>query len=389
MRIKIMNKLNTIITTLMLSLCSNLVLARTAPPTPVHTDEVAIHQVSQSLSLIGKLQSKQFVSIASEVSAKVIKIDVEANQKVKKGQLLIELDASKANALLAEANAYLIDEERKLKEYQLLIKKQAITQAEYNAQLATVEIGNARLLAAQVLVDNHHIVAPFAGTIGLIDFSEGKLVSVGETLLTLDNLSEMTLDLPVPERYLSLLHVGMDVSAISRAWKNTTFIGNLKAVDSRVDPDTLNLRVRLLFDNQSDQLKPGMMLSSTLVFDAIDAPIIPVQALEYSGTKRFVYVLKENEKAAKGKKGNSANQAKPNGKGKKERAGKKGATNSKAYTVERREVILGARIENQVLIDSGLDLGERIVVQGLVNMRDGLNVTDLSDTTASIKKDTK
>jgi len=384
-----MNKLNAVITGLMLSLFSCFLLARTAPPTPVNTDEVAIHQVSQSLTLIGKLQSKQFVSIASEVSAKVININVEANQKVKKGQLLIELDASKANALLAEANAYLIDEKRKLKEYQLLIKKQAITQTEYNAQLATVEIGNARLLAAQVLVDNHRITAPFSGTIGLIDFSEGKLVSVGETLLTLDNLSEMTLDLAVPERYLSMLNVGMDVSAVSRAWKNTTFTGYVKAVDSRVNPDTLNLRVRLLFDNQSEQLKPGMMLSSTLVFDAIDAPIIAVQSLEYSGTKRFVYVLKESTKGAKSQKGDAADGAKAPQTGEKGRLGKKGGTNNKAYTVERREVILGARIGNQVLIESGLELGERIVVQGLVNMRDGLNVTDLTEATTAIKKDAK
>jgi len=381
-----MNKLNAVITSLMLVWFSSNTLARTAPPTPVHTEEVAIHQVSQSLSLIGKLQSKQFVSIASEVSAKVIKINVEANQKVKKGQLLIELDASKANALLAEANAYLIDEKRKLKEYQLLIKKQAITQTEYNAQLATVEIANARLLAAQVLVDNHRIMAPFSGTIGLIDFSEGKLVSVGETLLTLDNLAEMTLDLPVPERYLSMLNVGMDVSAVSRAWKNTTFTGYVKAVDSRVNPDTLNLRVRLLFNNNNEQLKPGMMLSSTLVFDAIDAPIIPVQALEYSGTKRFVYVLKEAAKAPKEKKADSAETAKPVQKG---RAGQKGGANTKAYTVERRQVVLGARIGDQVLIESGLELGERIVVQGLVNMRDGLNVTDLTQATASTEKDAK
>jgi len=380
-----MKKLNAVIASLMLVLFTPLGVARTAPPTPVHTDEVAIHEVSQSLSLIGKLQSKQFVSIASEVAAKVIKIHVEANQKVKQGQLLIELDASKANALLAEANAYLIDEERKLKEYQLLIKKQAITQTEYNAQLATVEIANARLLAAQVLVDNHHIMAPFAGTIGLIDFSEGKLVSIGETLLTLDNLAEMTLDLPVPERYLSMLNVGMDVSAISRAWKNTTFTGHVKAVDSRVNPDTLNLRVRLLFDNNNEQLKPGMMLSSTLVFDAIEAPIIAVQALEYSGTKRFVYVLKETDRKAKDNKEKPSEDVKSARKGRDANKGEK----VQPYTVERRQVILGARIGNQVLIESGLALGERIVVQGLVNMRDGLNVIDLSQTTASINKDAK
>ena len=339
-----MNKLNTvfILTSLLLSSFSHSVFA--APVVPVKSEIVETHEVSQSLSLIGKLQAKQYVSIASEVAAKVTKIAVDANQTVKKGQLLIALDNAGANAILAEAKAYLANEQRTLKDYQRLIKKQAITQTELDAQLSAVAIGKARLLAAQVFVDNHRIVAPFGGTIGLLDFSEGKNVSIGETLLSLDNLSQMTLDLPVPERYLSQIEVGMDVSATTRAWGDSSFTGKVMAIDSRINPDTLNLRVRLLFDNQSQQLKPGMLMSARLVFKAVNEPIIAVQSIEYSGTKRFVYVVTNDNK------------------------------------VERREVELGARIEDQAIIESGLDIGERIVVQGLVNMRDGLTVDDLSTT---------
>ncbi|MBB1272253.1 efflux RND transporter periplasmic adaptor subunit [Psychromonas sp. SR45-3] len=340
-----MNKSNKvfIFAGLLLSVVSNLASARgPAPAVPVHSDVVAMHEVAQSLTLIGKLQAEQFVSIASEVTAKVTRIAVQANQAVKKGQLLVQLDDAKAKALLAEARAYLQDEQRKLKDFQRLIKKQAVTQTEFDGQASVVAIAKARLLAAQVFVDNHRLVAPFAGTIGLLDFSEGKTVAIGETLLTLDNLSEMTLDLPVPERYLSMIEIGMDVSAVSRAWPETAFIGKVAAVDSRINPDTLNLRVRLLFDNKSQQLKPGMMMKSQLVFAAVNEPIIEVQSLEYSGTKRFVYVIGDNNK------------------------------------VQRREVTLGARIGDQALIESGLAIGERIVVQGLVNMRDGLTINDLA-----------
>jgi len=354
-----MNKLNTVflLTSLLLSSFSHSVFA--APAVPVKSEIVDAHEVTQSLSLIGKLQAKQYVSIASEVAAKVTKIAVEANQKVKKGQLLISLDNAGSNALLAEAKAYLANEQRTLKDYQRLIKKQAITQTELDAQLSSVVIGKARLLAAQVFVNNHRIVAPFEGTIGLLDFSEGKNVSIGETLLTLDNLSQMTLDLPVPERYLSQIEVGMDVSATTRAWGDKTFTGKVMAIDSRINPDTLNLRVRLLFDNTSQQLKPGMLLSARLDFKAVNEPIITVQSIEYSGTKRFVYVVTVDNK------------------------------------VERREVELGARIKDQAIIESGLKVGERIVVQGLVNMRDGLTVNDLStteetaDTTAKLNKPKK
>ncbi|TEW56501.1 efflux RND transporter periplasmic adaptor subunit [Psychromonas sp. RZ22] len=339
-----MNKLKSVFTVLLLATFSSLSSAKpSAPAVSVYSDVVETHGVSQSLSLIGKLQSKQFVNITSEVTAKVTRIAVKANQHVKKGQLLVQLDNGKARALLTEANAFLLDEQRKLKEYEPLIKKQAITQTQYDGQVATVEIAKARLLAAKVFVENHRLVAPFAGTIGLIDFSQGKIVSAGEALLTLDNLSQMTLDLAVPERYLSMLNIGMNVTATSRAWNGTTFSGKVMAIDSRINPDTLNLRVRLLFDNKDNKLKPGMMMSSQLVFDEVNEPIIAVQALEYSGTKRFVYVINKDSK------------------------------------VERREVILGARIRDEALIESGLEIGERIVVQGLVNMRDGLKVKDLGE----------
>lgn len=305
--------------------------------TVIHTEKVA-----QSLYLTGKLRAQQSVSIAPEVAAKVTSIAVHAEQRVVKGQLLVQLNKQKAEALLAEANAYFHDQKRVLNEYQSLIEKQAITQTQLNGQSALVDIAIARLSAAQEEVNRHTINAPFTGTVGLIDFSEGKMLAVGESVLTLDNLSEMTVDLAVPERYLSMLAHGMNVNATSKAWPGVNFVGEVLAIDPRINAKTLNLRVRVLFDNKHQQLKPGMMISAHLVFDARDELVIPVQALEYSGTKRFVYVLTETD------------------------------------LVERTEVLLGSRFQDQVVIESGLQAGDRIVVQGLVNMRHGLKVNDLT-----------
>ncbi|PKG40985.1 efflux RND transporter periplasmic adaptor subunit [Psychromonas sp. Urea-02u-13] len=313
---------------------------------PVYSEVVNYHQVSQSLSLIGKLQSDNFVSIATEVAGKVSSISVKANQKVQEGQLLFTLDDRKAQAALLEAQAYLADEKRKLSEYKRLVKSNAVTQSTLDAQSALVDIAQARLTAAQTGVSYHHLLAPFSGTIGLLDFSRGQMVSVGSELLTLDDLSVMQLDLQIPERYLSLISKGMKVQAKSRAWAGESFSGKVVAIDSRINPDTLNLRIRVQFDNQNNKLKPGMMMSAEVVFPAINEPIIPVQALEYSGTKRFVYLID--------------------------------ATNK----VRRTEVMLGGRIKDSVLIESGIEVGARIVVQGLVNMSDGLLIKDLSESEA-------
>lgn len=315
---------------------------RVARAVSIHSEVVAYHEISQHISLIGKLQSDQYVNIATEVSGKVSEINVEANQKVEEGQLLFTLDASKAQAELLEAKAYLADQLRQLSEHERLIKTNTVTQSALDAQISLVEIAKARLISTQSDVNDHFLKAPFSGTIGLLDFSRGQMVSVGSEMLTLDDLSTMELDLQVPERYLSLLSTGMQVTATNRAWPDSEFVGELTAIDSRVNEDTLNLRIRVQFENQNNHLKPGMMMSAKIVFPAVTEPIVPVQALQYAGTKRFVYVVTEDNKA------------------------------------QRTEVILGGRINDSVLIKSGIEVGERIVVQGLVNMSDGVTIKDLS-----------
>jgi RND family efflux transporter MFP subunit len=307
----------------------------------VVTEQVQIHQVSQSLSLVGKLDAEQSVTISPEVAGKVDVIAVKANQEVTQGQLLVQLDDDKARASVAEANAYLKDEQRKLKEFQRLVKRNAITQTEIDAQKTSVDIAQARLDAANANLKDLHISAPFSGTVGFIDFSRGKLVSAGAELLSLDDLSVMQLDLQVPERYLSQLAKGMKVTATTAAWQGKVFTGEVVGIDSRINQETLNLRVRIHFDNPQQDLKPGMLVSADMDFPAMEAPIIPVQALEYSGTKRYVYVVGTDNKAV------------------------------------RTEVILGARVDNLVVIEEGLTIGDKIVVQGIVNMRDGITVSEL------------
>ncbi len=318
---------------------------------PVVTGVVEQHMLSQKIALIGKLAADKSVFIAPEMAGKIKVINVTANQEIKAGQLLIQLEDAKPQANVAEAKAYLFDEKRKLKEFQKLISQSAITQTEIDAQKASVDIAKARLAAAQAELDFHYIKAPFSGTAGLLDFSLGKMVTTGSELLSLDDLSLMRLDLQVPENYLSMLSVGMTVTATNRAWPGEVFTGELVAIDTRINQETLNLKVRVSFENQSHnqghKLKPGMLMSASLGFPAVSEPVIPVQAIEYSGTKRFVYVVGADKLA------------------------------------KRTQVTLGARIQDEVLISEGVSVGDRIVVQGLVNMRDGLKVNDLSEQLAS------
>ncbi|QDE32139.1 efflux RND transporter periplasmic adaptor subunit [Shewanella polaris] len=320
---------------------------------PVITATIEQHDLSQSITLIGKLAATHAVMIAPQVAGKIDNIEVTSNQHVSKGQVLLTLDNRKAKASVTEAQAYYKDEVRKLNEFNKLIHVNAITQTEIEAQKANVDIAFARLESAKTDLDYHTLTAPFPGNTGFINFSRGKMVSINESLLSLDDLSVLQLDLQVPEHYLSLLSTGMSVSATSRAWNKVIFTGKIIAIDPRVNSATLNLNIRSQFDNKKGQLKPGMMMSATLVFPSVSSPIVPVQALEYSGTRRYVYVINQDNIAT------------------------------------RTQVMLGARIKDQVLIESGINIGDHIVVQGLVNMRDGVKVKDLAtqSTTSPVKQE--
>ncbi|WP_323899661.1 efflux RND transporter periplasmic adaptor subunit [Aeromonas hydrophila] len=304
--------------------------------------------VSQSLAepsikLVSKLAANRSVVISPEVTGRIVKIAVRSGQQVKQGDVLIALDAGKQQAELAEQSASVRDESRKLRDMRRLVARGAITTSELEGQEATVAQAQARADAAKYELSLRTLLAPFDGSVSLIDLSEGALVNSGDTLLHLDELAKLRLDLAVPERYLSLLRPGMAVTATSSAWPDQSFRGVLETLDSRVSNDTQNIKARVIIPNPDGQLRPGMLLNVELSLPPQKMTLIPAQSVEYAGEQRFVYCLE------------------PNGK------------------VKRVPVVLGDTHGEEVWVTEGLKVGDRIVVEGLVNLRDGVSVHDLAE----------
>ena len=210
--------------------------------------------------------------------------------------MLIALDAGKQQAELAEQSASVRDESRKLRDMRRLVARGAITTSELEGQEATVAQAQARADAAKYELSLRTLLAPFDGSVSLIDLSEGALVNSGDTLLHLDELAKLRLDLAVPERYLSLLRPGMMVTATSSAWPDQSFRGVLETLDSRVSNDTQNIKARVIIPNPDGQLRPGMLLNVELSLPPQKMTLIPAQSVEYAGEQRFVYRLEPNGK---------------------------------------------------------------------------------------------
>ena len=309
----------------------------------IRTQTVKQSLAEPTLKLVGKLAANRSVIISPEVTGRIVKIAVQSGQSVAKGETLIALDAGKQQAELAEQSASLRDENRKLSDMRKLVARGAVTQSELEGQEATVAQVQARLDAARYEFSLRTLQAPFAGTVSLIDLSEGELVNSGDTLLHLDELDKLRLDLAVPERYLSLLRPGMVVTATSTAWPDQQFNGTLTTLDSRVSNDTQNIKARVMIPNGNGQLRPGMLLNVELALPAQQLTLIPAQSVEYAGEQRFVYRLEADGR------------------------------------VKRVPVVLGETEGETVWVTEGLKVGDRIVVEGLVNLRDGVQVRDLAE----------
>lgn len=309
----------------------------------VTTAEVTEMPVMASIELMGTLKANQQVAIAPQVSARVTQVHFESGQLVKKGQVLLSLDNRAAKALVREAQASLMDAQRIFKNYNTLFSRKAVTQTELDGQQAAVAMAEAKLAAAQVQASYLTLHAPFSGVMGLTDVAPGALLAANEPVADLLDISQLKLDVALPEKYFNKVKVGETLTAYSDAYGEQAFSGKLAVMAPSVNSDSLNATVRLVFKNPDNSLVPGMLMRVALTVDNSVQLAIPVQSLLYAGQQRYVYVVDAENK------------------------------------VSRRDVTIGRNMGEQVTIVNGLNAGERVISAGTVKVRVGSVVEVLDE----------
>ena len=299
-------------------------------------------EISDPLLLTGSLQANQSVAMTPEVSGRIISLPTAKQSEVQKGELVVGLDDAHQRATVAESEAFLRNEQRKLQYMERLSVKGVVTEDQRQGQEAVVAQARARLDMALYELGQRHLTAPFAGSLSLHDLSLGAWVTPGQLLLHLDDLSRMRLDLAVPERFFGQLQPGLTIHATSVARPGERFTGHVEVLDSRIDGAAGSFKVRVLFDNPQRKLRAGMLMQVELALDGERYPLIPAQAIEYRGEERFVYRIDQQGVA------------------------------------HRVSVQLGHALGEQVAVLSGIKAGDRIVVAGLVQLKDGQKIRDMA-----------
>ena len=301
-------------------------------PTPVSAMQVETRAFVDAIEVLGVAKGRQSVTLSAAATQIVEKVNFHDGQAVPRGAVLVELRDTEQSAGLEQAQARMIQAERAFERYRSLGDKGYASKAAIDQYESAFLSAKADVSAAQARQADRIIRAPFAGVIGLSDVAPGALVNPGAPIVTLDDVSAIRVDFPVPERYLSQIREGQPITASVDAYPGQAVAGRIAKIDTRIDERTRAVTARAEFANPGRRLKPGMMVRVSISRGQRQALSVPEAAVAVQGDSAFVYVLR-----ARGPQ----------------------------TTIEQRPVLTGLRQAGFVELREGVQAGDRIVADGL------------------------
>ena len=186
------------------------------------------------------------------------------------------------------------------------------------------------------------IAAPFSGIIGKRGISGSSLGAENTIILTLDDSRKILCDLQIPEVYAAILKKDLKLKAKFSAYKDKTYEGKIESIASRVDPQTRSILARAKINNENNEIIPGSLLEIEILYNEKDALSIPDTSIMYEGSKKFIYKIIENN------------------------------------IIKKTEIETGVRNQGNLEVLSGLNVGDKIIAEGLIKVRPGMKIKPIN-----------
>lgn len=315
-----------------------------------------------TITVNGNVVATNTVEVRPQIQNVVRAIHVIEGQQVRAGQLLFTLDGrgdasavAKAQAQLAKDRAELADAESALKRNQDLLAKNFVSQAVVDTARSRVDAARsviradlAAIEASNIALGYNRITASISGRIGAIDVRVGSLAQPGAApLLTISQLDPIAVSFSVPERELATIvatYPKLDAPVfvqLPQLPDEQAIEGKLTFVDNAADAATGTIRMKAQFANPQKRLWPGSFVSVRLISRTLPAAVVvPAQAIITGPTEQFVYVVQPDN------------------------------------TVQSRKVGVVTIADGQAAV-SGLEAGQRVVLEGAQNLRPGATVKEV------------
>ncbi|MBX2895179.1 MAG: efflux RND transporter periplasmic adaptor subunit [Cyclobacteriaceae bacterium] len=252
---------------------------RNAGPMVVDGFLVTPQNISDKLEVPGSLMPAEETQIRTEVSGRVVRLNIQEGTTVRQGELLVKLFDQDLQATLKKLQVQLEIAKKNEERLRELLAINGISQQDYDLSKLNVENLNADIESTQIAISKTEIRAPYQGKVGLRNVSLGSYLSPSDIITTIRQVDQLKLEFSIPEKYAKDVKAGSKV-VFRVDGGSREHIASVIATESGVDQTTRTLRIRALVTNIHPELVPGVFAKVQLQLGSSEnALMIPSQAV--------------------------------------------------------------------------------------------------------------
>lgn len=303
-------------------------------------------KLSNLISANGNVLAQDEVQLQPETSGRVTYLNIKEGAVVSKGTLIMKINDADLQAQVFKLKTQIKIAQSNLTRLAELLKIKGVSQIEYDAAENNVNNINADIQLLNVQIAKTELRAPFSGKLGLRNISLGAYVSPSTVVVSLQNTSQLKIDISVPEKYAGVIHAGDNLQCVV-AGIEKPFIAKVYALEPNIDETTRSLKVRASIQGSNSKLVPGAYAKVQLKLqETPNAIMIPSSSI-IPDDKATKIVITDSSKA-------------------------------KFVTIE-----VGVRTETEIQVLSGINPGDTVLVTGLLQVKPGMPVKITKTTTKS------
>ena len=262
------------------------------PPMPVEVAVVHEQKMADRFEAVGTIEAIEEVTVVSEIDGVITEIPFEEGSYIKRGDLITKLDDSQLEAELIRAEALYNQSQSTYNRTKTIVEQKAGTPQDLDDALASLKVAEANLKLAKTRFNKTRIVAPFSGLIGSRKVSVGTFLRAGDPITELANLNEIRVNFSAPEKYLSQLKRGAEVTVSTTVYPGHEVKGKIIAIEPVLDPETRAAVITARVPNPGQKFRPGMSANISVVLsERMNALTIPNESVFASGNQSFVFIV--------------------------------------------------------------------------------------------------
>jgi len=314
---------------------------------PVIIAQVGRKNNDETIAAVGTGRARRSITIYAKSDGIITSFGVKAGGRIHKGDMVFQLDDTKAGLDVQIARKRLDEAALLLKRSQFLKQQSVSSDAKVVDANTTYERTLLELQQAEKTARDLRVKAPFDGILGIPKVEVGDRISDATPVVSLDDRNELLIEFEIPEKYLSRIAIGDHVKATTPSYARQRISGRIAYIDSRIDPKARTVMIRATLPNQDDRLRPGMSFAVEIDLPGKPYPAVPELALQWRKGKSYVWIVR----------------------------------NHQAHKIFVENI---KRLNNTILVAGELETGDLIVIEGVQRLRPGSVVTySLPDTIKS------